>query len=48
VAAGLRTLGPDQREEQDAAQATAPPAAAPHQLAILALQQGAGNAAVSL
>ena len=50
MAAGLRTLEPDQREEHARAAApaaSAAPAAPPHQLAILALQQGAGNAAVA-
>jgi peptidoglycan hydrolase-like protein with peptidoglycan-binding domain len=47
VAAASRTHEPDQREEHAGAPAPAAPAAAPHQLAILALQQGAGNAAVA-
>ena len=47
MAAGLRTLEPDQREERESGAARAAPAAAPHQLAILALQQGVGNAAVA-
>ena len=47
MAAGLRTLEPDQREERASGAARTAPAAAPHQLAILALQQGVGNAAVA-
>jgi peptidoglycan hydrolase-like protein with peptidoglycan-binding domain len=47
VATGLRTLEPDEREEHAHAPAPVVSGAAPHQLAILALQQGAGNAAVA-